>query len=691
MSNPDFKEEVTFMKRLPFALGIACALALAVAASPASVAAGLLTPKGRGLPPLEIKEHRVTVVLNNGFAVTEVDQVFHNPHDRDLDAIYTFPLPKDASLSELSLWIDGEEVVGEVVEKQRGREVLREEQQAGREAALAEKREYHAFDVFVTPVRAGSDTRVRLVYLQPLDIDASVGRYVYPLEEGGSDEKAQAFWDRSPAVQGTFTFECTLHTSYPLDDVRVKGFEDRAVVAKVSPDKWTVWIDGEKGTATLDRDIVVYYRLAENLPARVDLLAHRDGDEPGTFLVVVTPGGDLAPITEGVDWSIVLDNSGSMEGKIRMATEAVSRAAATMRPEDRFRIAVFSASARYLFDGAWLPATSENVERAKEALAAIGTEGGTNLYEGVEYGLDGLDSDRTSALVLVSDGGANIGPTEHADFLALLAKKDVRVFTFVMGQGANVPLMERIAVETNGFSMDVSNQDDLYGRIVQAKAKLARQALHGVRVEIDGVPVEETAPSRLPSAYFGQQIAVFGRYARPGEAVLRLHARVSGEEKVWETRVVLPERETTYPELERLWALARVRDLKGRIGDDGDEGDLRKEIVKLGTTYSIVTDETSMIVVRKERFDDLGIERKNDRRVAAERSAREARAQQLAPSTRADQAQPMFQGSPAASNGTGATGPETLGLLAALFGAAEWLRRRSRQRGKQRPHDRSEA
>src|SRR6185295_3036874 len=145
---------------------------------------GLLTPKGSGLPPLEIRDHKVNVVINNGFAVTEVDQVFHNPHDRDLDAVYSFPLPKDAALSELSLWIDGEEVVGEVVEKEQGREILKEEKQAGRDAALAEQRDYQAFDVFVTPVRAGSDTRVRLVYLQPLEIDSGVGRYLYPLEEG---------------------------------------------------------------------------------------------------------------------------------------------------------------------------------------------------------------------------------------------------------------------------------------------------------------------------------------------------------------------------------------------------------------------------------------------------------------------------------------------------------------------------
>jgi Ca-activated chloride channel family protein len=230
------------MHKIPLALATALMIGL-VLASPAH-AAGLLQPKDGSLPPLEIKDHTVRVVINNGFAVTEVDQVFHNPHEQDLQAVYTFPLPKDASLSELSLWIDGQEVVGEVIEKEEARKVYKQEKEAGRDTALAEKREYYAFDVFVSPVRAMSDTRVRLVYLQPLEIDASVGRYVYPLEEGQLDEEAHAFWDRLPIVRGKFSFQCLIRTAYPLDAVRTKGMDDLTRVTQSAPDTWIVNVEG---------------------------------------------------------------------------------------------------------------------------------------------------------------------------------------------------------------------------------------------------------------------------------------------------------------------------------------------------------------------------------------------------------------------------------------------------------------
>ena len=61
-------------------------------------AAGLLIADGGFGGALEIKQHDVKVVVNNGVAVTEVEQVFVNK-DRVLEAPYTFPVPMDASVA----------------------------------------------------------------------------------------------------------------------------------------------------------------------------------------------------------------------------------------------------------------------------------------------------------------------------------------------------------------------------------------------------------------------------------------------------------------------------------------------------------------------------------------------------------------------------------------------------------------
>ena len=78
-------------------LGIA-ALLFAVCWSTAINAAGLLTPADSNQPPLTIREHHVEVVIEDGYAVTTVDQVFANPNGTDMEAVYSFPIPEKAAL-----------------------------------------------------------------------------------------------------------------------------------------------------------------------------------------------------------------------------------------------------------------------------------------------------------------------------------------------------------------------------------------------------------------------------------------------------------------------------------------------------------------------------------------------------------------------------------------------------------------
>ena len=80
-------------------------------------AAGTLTPAGAVEKPIQIRAHHANVVINNGFAQTEVTQTFYNPNGKDLEGIYAFPLPKTASLSEMTIWAGEQELNGEVLAK----------------------------------------------------------------------------------------------------------------------------------------------------------------------------------------------------------------------------------------------------------------------------------------------------------------------------------------------------------------------------------------------------------------------------------------------------------------------------------------------------------------------------------------------------------------------------------------------
>ncbi len=650
------------------------------ASPPDSEAAGLLYPKGQPGAGAKIKAQAVDVTLNNGFARTEVDQVFANPGPADVEAIYTFPLPKQASLSEVSLWIDGREVLGEVVERQQARQIYEQQVAQGNDTALAEKNDFKSFDISVGRVRAGQDTRVRLVYYQPLEIDLNVGRYVYPLAEGNTDDARIPFWSVDDQVQAGFRFRLTLKSAFPVKDLRVPGYENVARIARGAASNevgevHTVELDQAEGAA-LNRDVVVYYRLADDVPARVELVPYREAGQPGTFMLVVTPAADLQRIKEGTDWIFVLDRSGSMQGgKIATLADGVGQVLGKMSPQDRFRIVTFNTGAQD-FTGGYIAATPENVQDWIRKVKGIQAEGGTALFAGLEMAYQRLDEDRTSGIILVTDGVCNVGPTEHAAFLKLCRSYDLRLFTFVIGNGANQPLMEALALDSQGFAMNLSDADDMVGRLIQAKAKVLYECLHDVKITFSGEKVRDLTPARPGSLYQGQQLVQFGRYDGDGPVEVTLSAKVSGQERVWKTRAVLPAADAANPELERLWALSRIEELMQQVREHGESETLRGKVTELGVDYSLVTDYTSMVVLRDEVAEGLGLQRRNLQRVTAERAAQQQRAAAPVQSYRVDQGQGQDGGGAFGHRSSPGIGTGPVGPLFVL--AAGWLARRRR-------------
>jgi Ca-activated chloride channel family protein len=380
------------------------AVILAIFGAGAADAAGLLTPKGQS-SSLDIRDHKVKVVVDDGYVLTEIDQVFINTSINDTEAVYSFPVPSHAAVAEFTYWIDGVPVTGEVLKKEAARTLYEEEKAAGRETALAEKDEYRTFDISVYPVRANSDVRIRLVYIQSAVVDTGIGRYVYPLEEGGVDEERLAFWEVKDAVIGTFSFDLELKSSYPIDAVRLPE-QPNAVLNKLDAGHWMVDLhsvgtnpaDAEleqqiaaieagetpepatssSGVANLDKDIVVYWRHAPDLPGTVDLVTHKpDASGRGTFMLTFTPGDDLPVIEDGRDWVFVLDVSGSMQGKFATLANGVQQALGKLNPNDRFRIFAFNNSAREVTSG-FVTATPQNVGQYTDEVGRLNADGGTN-------------------------------------------------------------------------------------------------------------------------------------------------------------------------------------------------------------------------------------------------------------------------------------------------------------------------
>src|SRR5690606_8662222 len=89
-----------------------------------------------------------------------------------------------------------------------------------------------------------------------------------------------------------------------------------ALSSQYGADGWEVGIAGEAGSARLDRDVVIRWPVAAQLPGVKVSLARREADDRATGLLTIVPP-EPASTREAVarDLILLIDISGSMGGE----------------------------------------------------------------------------------------------------------------------------------------------------------------------------------------------------------------------------------------------------------------------------------------------------------------------------------------------------------------------------------------
>src|SRR5256885_8320668 len=125
---------------------------------------GLLIPDEKNLPPLAMLNHKVTIAIEDQVAVTRVEQTFRNHTPRPLEATYIFPVPKGASVNKFTMWVDGKETKGEMVEADKARQIYTSIVRRTQDPGLLEYIGQHLFRMRVFPIPPNGAQRVALSY-----------------------------------------------------------------------------------------------------------------------------------------------------------------------------------------------------------------------------------------------------------------------------------------------------------------------------------------------------------------------------------------------------------------------------------------------------------------------------------------------------------------------------------------------
>lgn len=537
--------------------------------------------------PLRIESHRVEVLALDGAATTTVNLSFRNPNGVDLEGTFMFPLPDDAAVAGFSMMMGGKKVAGEVLEREQAQSIYRGIVERQKDPALLEYVGRRLFQAKVYPIPASGTSEIELVYQETLRRDQRTIEYRYPLRTRGVTQ----------APVGKLAFRLSIRSKDPVLTVYSPSHE----VDIVKKGDHEAVVSYEKGQEEGDRDLAVAYGLSKDAVGAT-LFSHVEAQGDGSFVLLLAPSSESQTEVLAKDVVFVVDTSGSMAGeKMDQTKAALSYCVKTLSEKDRFNIVSFATDAQPLFQGLVTPDADNRKHALEHIRDRMIARGGTNINDALTAALAmSKDADRPFLVIFMTDGQPTIGTTATDSILANVKaanKAMTRLFVFGVGEDLKVDLLDLLAEQNRGARDYVGSKESIETRISSFFEKVSSPVISDLSVEVTGVRVRDLLPKTLPDLFRGSQLLVAGKFEGVGPAVVRLKGKANGKtvEHVFELTFGKGSDATTF--VPRLYAVRRVGYLMDQIRLNGENKEVKDEIVRLGKTYGIVTPYTSYLVV----------------------------------------------------------------------------------------------
>ncbi len=616
----------------------------------------ILGPEGAvgGCP---LKHTQVSAEITGYVGRVTVRQTFHNPTNRKIEALYTFPLPQDAAVDDMTLVVGARRVLGQIRERGEAQRIYEAAQAAGHVAGLLEQERPNIFTQSVANIEPGVEVVIEISYVETLRYDEGVFTWVFPMvvepryipgeptsnapepSPVTGEQEVQA--DRSQGRAGpnppqgtgwapdTDQVPDASRITPPVVRPGLRAGHDIGLTLTIDAgglpildlrselhDIDTSLFDGAASSGVRvelrnqaeipNRDFVLHYRLGSEQLEDV-FLVHED--ERGRFFtLVLQPPQRVAPAQiVPRELIFVLDVSGSMQGfPIEKAKEVMKRLIDTMQPHDTFNLVTFAGHTRILWDRP-RPNTPQNRAEMQALLARQEGGGGTEMMQAIEAALiKTAPDDRTPVnpvrvVCFMTDGCVG------NDMAIIDAVKrhagTTRVFSFGVGNSVNRFLLDGMARAGRGEVEYVTLAGEADPAVVRFHQRILAPVLTDIAIDWGTLPVADVSPALIPDLFSTRPIMVHGRLTRPAAGTVTLRGTTGSGPWQDTIEVRWPASPPDRDALASLWARSRIAELmmqdyaalqRGQFPDE-----LKRQVLELGLTYRLMTQFTSFVAVEE--------------------------------------------------------------------------------------------
>lgn len=463
--------------------------------------------KGNGEIQPVFEGLQIQAELRETLSITTITQSYRNAGSKNIETVYTFPLPLDAVLLEMTVMLGDKILKGTVLPKQKAEEKYEKAIIDGDAPVMLQNNQPGIYTMNVGNFLPGEKARITIRYGMFQRWQGDTLRYHLPTtiapryglaEQAGLETYQEP--ETSLLAENLFSFE--LKVCGTLAGMSIASPSHEITVERNSEGEESI-VKLVKKTAFMDRDLIISVKKSSIGAATA--LMERDGDE---YLVWggFQPHFDLADNGTLRSVKILVDCSGSMEGdSIAQAREALLRVLDELRPQDWFNVIAFGSTATPLFN-AQSKADKESLAYARGFLKKLAANmGGTEIGRAIEMAVrlrcpEQIQQD----VLLITDGEI----WEWEKIVAKAQKSKHRFFTVGVGSSVSEAFVRTLADRTGGACELVSPTENMADRIHRHFKRIGAICSKGNEVIWPAQPLR-AFPEELPSIYDGDTCNMF--------------------------------------------------------------------------------------------------------------------------------------------------------------------------------------
>jgi predicted Zn-dependent protease len=534
---------------------------------------------------LGLRDYHIDVHIEDGFARTTIDQTFFNHMPDRLEGTFHFPLPPDASLSRLAMYVDGTRREGGMAERIEAQRIYDTILYRQKDPALLEWVDGSTFRMRVFPLEGREEKRIILSYTQKLHSLYGRTEYRFPSAHGlslGRDWSSTVRMKNGAGTQWNSPSHALTAATEGADLV-LKGAEKD----------------------TVEKDVILQLDEKEKDERQEEPARFSSANHEGAKYLMLRYRPQLtgqAPPARR-DWVFLFESSGDRNPLLaRAQIDVIQGLLANAEPDDTF--AVLSAGTRTRsFSPAPLPVSPENIRDAVQFLER------SHLIGALDLGAALADCERllragvNPYLVHVGSGIAAMGERRD-DVLAKRIPDGVHYVGIGVGKRWARSFMKAAAERTDGYFTQINPDESIAWRTFDLAATLQTPRL--LRVQVADNTGKLSFLNHGSSLAEGEELCAIARLDADQKA-LPESVVVTGTLAGKPFRRVLPVKDVSERAdyLPRTWAKLEIDRL---LAEDSAKN--RERIVALSKSMYVMSPYTSLVVLENdEMYEQFKVDR----------------------------------------------------------------------------------